>query len=174
MTATTYEALEQKAAQARADADALAAQYTEASEARAARIAAAEIDNATAWYDIRVRELSDERDGAAVNWTAVSTNPDSTLDELFAAFTALKVASAVWFAGARQAAGSLDLLDPKTTGWQGTPRPRPAPSEDPLAHTTFNDALTQVTATRAQAGVEAEEQKRLTARTAAITKAEKG
>lgn len=175
MTTKTTPDLAAKAQQAREEADRLQAEADTADQARDVRVTAALEVLATWRFGTRTGELATDRDAAQSAWAATSADPKATLEELFGAFTALKVASALYFRHAGANASYADQrLGMAHRGWGGSDTPRPRPQHDYLANTSFSDALNSVIATRAAAAIAAETLKVDTRTAGAVAKAEQG
>lgn len=163
------------AAGARALATVLAEQETALEQARDVRVTAA-LEVLAAWrFGTRTPELGQTRDAAEQAWAATTADPGATLEDLFASFTALKAASAVYFHHAASNAGEADRrLGMAHRGYGGSDSPRPHPTHDYLAGTSFNEALAGVIASRAQAAIAAETLSVNTRTAAAMANAEQG
>lgn len=160
MTTSTVSDLATRAAKAQADADRLAAQAADLDSRQQAASHAAEVAAWNEQYKTRADHLGKFRDDAQTAWQAVAANPKSTLDDLFAAFAGLKAASAVNYAARVEAANRLDTIDKRVSLNHigvDTSRNRPRPAQDPMAQTTFTQALEEALAPRTKAAVAAEQ-----------------
>lgn len=174
MTTTTVSELSAQAAKARAEADRLAAQASDLDTRQQAASKVAELEAWNHEYRTRAAQLGRLRDNAQTAWQATAANPDSSMDDLFVAFAALKSASAVNYAARVAAANRLDAID-RLVSYNSigadTTRFRPRPPRDPMADTTFAQALEEALAPRTNAGVEAEQNRAAAAVSNAISSA---
>lgn len=140
---------------------------------------AARAEVATWRYETRTKELAKARDEADAAWSKALGNPGATLEQLWSAWLAMRVAARVHFDGASLNASNADnVLGMHKFGpteyMHGQDRPRPRPHQDYSKDTTWEWAVEKHLELIAGAAVRDEAAAMLAREEAAITEATKG
>ena len=148
-TSKTTIAAPMTAAEARRIADELTAAERNLTDRRRAASKAARITTAEHILEHDAPAAAAERDNAITDWNSLADDAEATIEQLVAAFTRMRCASAARAALVAQAGGILDDERPTRNEISGQPQRHRNDTQDYLARETFGTALEGIIARRA-------------------------